>query len=104
MWRHTARKEGAQQCRQKSQSYLEYNIRSFKVVWPGWRSIILLQLYQRPVGLGLIGAANAPAEWVREQIRAAKNLTEQPFGVNIMLMCPYADEVAQVVAEEGVKS
>ena len=54
-------------------------------------------------GLGLIGAANAPAEWVREQIRAAKNLTEQPFGVNIMLMSPYADEVAQVVAEEGVK-
>ena len=54
-------------------------------------------------GLGLIGAANAPAEWVREQIRAAKNLTEQPFGVNIMLMSPYADEVAQVVVEEGVK-
>ena len=54
-------------------------------------------------GLGLIGAANAPAEWVREQIHAAKNLTEQPFGVNIMLMSPYADEVAQVVAEEGVK-
>ena len=54
-------------------------------------------------GLGLIGAANAPAEWVREQIRAAKNLTEQPFGVNIMLMSPYADEVSQVVAEEGVK-
>ena len=54
-------------------------------------------------GLGLIGAANAPAEWVREQIRAAKNLTEQPFGVKIMLMSPYADEVAQVVAEEGVK-
>lgn len=54
-------------------------------------------------GLGLIGAANAPAEWVREQIRAAKNLTEQPFGVNIMLMSPYADEIAQVVAEEGVK-
>ena len=54
-------------------------------------------------GLGLIGAANAPAEWVREQSRAAKTLTEQPFGVNIMLMSPYADEVAQVVAEEGVK-
>lgn len=54
-------------------------------------------------GLGLIGAANAPAEWVREQIREAKKLTEKPFGVNIMLMSPYADEVAQVVAEEGVK-
>ncbi len=54
-------------------------------------------------GLGLIGAANAPAEWVREQIREAKRLTDQPFGVNIMLMSPYADEVARIVAEEQVK-
>lgn len=54
-------------------------------------------------GLGLIGAANAPAEWVREQICAAKSLTDRPFGVNIMLMSPYADEVARVVAEEQVK-
>lgn len=54
-------------------------------------------------GLGLIGAANAPAEWVREQIRKAKELTDKPFGVNIMLMSPYADEVAKVVAEEKVK-
>ena len=54
-------------------------------------------------GLGLIGAASAPAEWVREQIKKAKELTDKPFGVNIMLMSPYADEVAKVVAEEGVK-
>ena len=54
-------------------------------------------------GLGLIGAASAPAEWAREQIREAKKLTDKPFGVNIMLMSPYADEVAKVVAEEGVK-
>ena len=54
-------------------------------------------------GLGLIGAASAPAEWVREQIREAKKLTDKPFGVNIMLMSPYADEVAKVVAEGGVK-
>lgn len=54
-------------------------------------------------GLGLIGAASAPEEWVREQIREAKKLTDKPFGVNIMLMSPYADEVAKVVAEEGVK-
>ena len=54
-------------------------------------------------GLGLIGAASAPADWVREQIRKAKELTGQPFGVNIMLMSPYADEVAKIVAEEGVK-
>ena len=54
-------------------------------------------------GLGLIGAASAPADWVRQQIREAKKLTDKPFGVNIMLMSPYADEVAKVVAEEGVK-
>lgn len=54
-------------------------------------------------GLGLIGAASAPADWVREQIKKAKELTDKPFGVNIMLMSPYADEVAEIVAEEGVK-
>lgn len=54
-------------------------------------------------GLGLIAAASAPADWVREQIRTAKTLTDKPFGVNIMLMSPNADEVAQVIVEEGVK-
>ena len=54
-------------------------------------------------GLGLIGAASAPAEWVRDQIREAKKLTEKPFGVNIMLMSPYAEEVAKVIVEEQVK-
>ena len=53
---------------------------------------------------GLIGAANAPADWVREQIRKTKELTDRPFGVNVMLMSPYADEVARVIAEEGVKA
>ena len=54
-------------------------------------------------GLGLIGAASAPPEVVREQIQEAKKLTDQPFGVNVMLMNPNAAEVAQVVVEEGVK-
>lgn len=54
-------------------------------------------------GLGLIGAASAPAQWVREQVKKAKELTDKPFGINIMLMSPYADEVAKVVVEEGVK-
>lgn len=53
-------------------------------------------------GLGIIGAANAPADWVREQIRETKKLTDKPFGVNVMLMSPYAEEVANVVAEEEV--
>ena len=54
-------------------------------------------------GLGLIGAASAPAEVVREEIRKCKEVTDKPFGVNIMLLNPNADEVAKVVVEEGVK-
>ncbi len=54
-------------------------------------------------GLGIIGAASAPAEVVREEIRKAKKLTDKPIGVNIMLMNPNAPEVARVVLEEGVK-
>ena len=54
-------------------------------------------------GLGIIGAASAPPEVVREQIREAKKLTDKPFGVNVMLLNPNATEVAQIVIEEGVK-
>lgn len=54
-------------------------------------------------GLGLIGAGGAPADFVREQIRKTRELTDKPFGVNIMLMNPEADGIAQVVCEEGVR-
>ncbi len=54
-------------------------------------------------GLGIIGAGGAPASWVQEQIREARKLTDKPFGVNIMLMNPEADQIAQVIVEEGVK-
>ena len=54
-------------------------------------------------GLGLIGAASAPPEVVREEIRKCKELTDKPFGVNVMLLNPNAEEVAKVVVEEGVK-
>ena len=56
-----------------------------------------------PGGLGLIGGANAPGEAVREEIRKAREMTKKPFGVNVMLMSPYADDVAKVVVEEGIK-
>ena len=55
-------------------------------------------------GFGIIGAASAPPEIVREEIRKCKELTDKPFGVNVMLMNPNADEVAQIVIEEGVKA
>lgn len=53
-------------------------------------------------GLGIIAAGNAPGDWVREQIRRCKKQTDKPFGVNIMLLSPFADEVAKVVIEEKV--
>lgn len=54
-------------------------------------------------GLGIIGAGGAPASFVKEQIQKAKEITSKPFGVNIMLMNPEADQIAQIVIDEGVK-
>lgn len=53
-------------------------------------------------GLGIIAAANAPYEFVKEEIRKVKELTDKPFGVNIMLMSPYAADIARLVVEEKV--
>ena len=53
-------------------------------------------------GLGIIAAGNAPASYVSEQIKKVKTLTDKPFGINIMLMSPFAEEVAQIVADEKV--
>ena len=55
-------------------------------------------------GLGIIGAASAPPEVVREEIRKCKELTDKPFGVNIMLLNPNAEDVAKIVVEEGVQA
>ncbi len=55
-------------------------------------------------GFGIIGAASAPPEVVREQIHKVRELTDKPFGVNVMLMSPSAPEVAKVAAEEKVKA
>lgn len=54
-------------------------------------------------GLGIIAAGNAPKDYVKAEIQKAKSLTEKPFGVNIMLMSPYADDIADLVVEEKVK-
>lgn len=53
-------------------------------------------------GLGIIAAGGAPTNWLREQIQKARTLTDKPFGVNIMLLSPFADAIAQVVVEEKV--
>lgn len=54
-------------------------------------------------GLGIIAGANAPASYIRDEIRKTKKLTDKPFGINIMLLSDNADELADIVIEEGVK-
>lgn len=53
-------------------------------------------------GLGIIGCGNSPTEVVREEIRKIKSLTDKPYGANIMLLSPYAEEIAELLYEEGV--
>ena len=54
-------------------------------------------------GLGIIAAGNAKGDYVRQQIQAARSITDKPIGVNIMLLSPFADEVAKVVIEEKIE-
>lgn len=53
-------------------------------------------------GLGIIGAGNAPGDFVREQIRKVRSLTDKPFGINIYFLSPFVEEVIQVTLEEKV--
>lgn len=54
-------------------------------------------------GLGIIGGGNAPKEVVKANIDKVKSITSNPFGVNIMLLSPFADDIVDLVIEEGVK-
>ena len=53
-------------------------------------------------GLGIIAAGNAPGDYVREEIRKLKEMTDKPFGVNIMLLSPFVEDIVDIVCEEGV--
>lgn len=53
-------------------------------------------------GLGIVACGNADADWVRSEIRRTKELTEKPFGVNVMLLNPHTDAIMDVICEEGV--
>lgn len=54
-------------------------------------------------GLGILASGGAPCEWIREEIRKTKTLTDKPFGVNLMLMNPEAEAIARMIVEEGVQ-
>lgn len=80
---------------------IEYPVIQGGMAWVG--EYHLAAAVSEAGGLGLIGAASAPADVVREQIREARKLTDKPVGVNVMLLNPNAEKVARVIVEEGVK-
>lgn len=80
---------------------IEYPIIQGGMAWVG--EYHLVAAVSEAGGLGVIGAASAPADIVRQQIRDARKLTSRPIGVNVMLLNPNADGVAEVIVEEGVK-
>jgi enoyl-[acyl-carrier protein] reductase II len=53
-------------------------------------------------GLGIVACGNADANWVRGEIRKTKEMTDKPFGVNVMLLNPHTDAIMDVICEEGV--
>ena len=79
---------------------IEYPILQGGMAWIA--DAVLAAAVSNAGGLGIIAAGNAPASYVSEQIKTAKSLTDKPFGVNIMLMSPYAEDIAQTVADEKV--
>lgn len=80
---------------------IEYPIIQGGMAWVGtWE---LASAVSEAGGLGIIGSGGAPAEWVKDQIQQVKKHTDKPFGVNLMLMNPDADKIAQIIAEEHVE-
>lgn len=79
---------------------IEYPILQGAMAWISDHSLV--SAVSEAGGLGILAGGNAPGEWVREQVRLIRQKTDKPFGVNIMLLSPYADELAEIVIEEKV--
>ena len=79
---------------------IEYPVIQGGMAWVAEHS--LASAVSEAGGLGIIAAANAPCDYVREEIRKVKARTDKPFGVNIMLLSPHAEEIAKLVVEEKV--
>ena len=79
---------------------IEYPIIQGGMAWVGTNE--LASAVSEAGGLGIIGSGGAPASWVKDQIQQVKQKTDKPFGVNVMLMNPEADAIAQVIVDEKV--
>ncbi len=80
---------------------IEYPIIQGGMAWVA--DAILASAVSEAGGLGIIAAGNAPADWVENEILKAKEITDKPFGVNIMLLSPFVNDVVKVVLKYGVK-
>ena len=80
---------------------IEYPIIQGGMAWVGTAE--LAAAVSEAGGLGIIGAGGAPASWVEDQIHKVKEKTDKPFGVNLMLLNPEADAIADLLIKEGVK-
>ena len=79
---------------------IQYPVIAGGMVWcSGWR---LTAAVSEQGGLGLLGAGSMTPDVLRDQIRKVRAATSKPFGVNVPLMKPNADELMQVIAEEQV--
>lgn len=79
---------------------IKYPIFQGGMAWVAERNLV--SAVSNAGGLGVIAAGGAPVEYVRNEIRKTRELTDKPFGVNIMMLSPSAEEIAYMVAEEKV--
>jgi len=79
---------------------IEHPIIQGGMMWLGTAELV--SAVSNAGGLGIIGAGNSEPDWVRQQIRLARQLTSKPFGVNILMLSPFVEQVVEVVLEEGV--
>ncbi len=79
---------------------IEHPIYQGGMVWLGTAE--LASAVSNAGGLGILGAGNAPADWVRNEIRRTREMTDRPFGVNVMLLSPFASQVVEVILAERV--
>ena len=80
---------------------IKYPIIQGGMAWLGTTELV--SAVSNAGGLGIIGSGDAPPDWLRSQIRATRERTDKPFGVNILMMSPFVKDNLQVIVDEGVK-
>jgi enoyl-[acyl-carrier protein] reductase II len=80
---------------------IKYPIIQGGMAWLGTTELV--SAVSNAGGLGVIGSGDAPTDWLRDQIRATRDSTDRPFGVNILMMSPFVKDNLQMIVDEGVK-